>query len=147
MHGSNVRIHGEDRVLSFIVPVFHDGPDMDSEGDAGQKDVRHGSTRTIRASTPLRVTIISPNRPYVTGKTYLAILLFAVPAETTVLRRATREISELLSPLINGAPSVKYRWNQSFLKSQRIYCSFRNLISNQKLPSFFIMYIPIKNFD
>lgn len=56
-----------------------------------------GSTRTIRPSAPLPVTIISPNRPYVTGKTYLAILLFAMPAETTVLRRATREISELLA--------------------------------------------------
>lgn len=32
MHGSNVRIHGKDRVLNFIVPVFHVGPDMDSKG-------------------------------------------------------------------------------------------------------------------
>lgn len=37
MHGSNVRIHGEDRVLGFIVPVFHGGPDMDSRGMPARK--------------------------------------------------------------------------------------------------------------
>lgn len=68
-----MRLHGAEIALSALFQdrrsCFSRWSTCEVSGLPARKTYDVGRARTIRASAPLRVTIISPNRPYVTGNT------------------------------------------------------------------------------